>query len=139
MAEQNYVEMAKMMELGHELEKFTMDDLEKILGWVGNPNICNGLKYWYFESGGPLKVYPKAHLSISFSRLGGVRVRFEKWTGGMSPHVLLDSSYANPESVRQIMSKVLKKAKRIMGELSDKLDRENRRANEIALNFYRKV
>jgi hypothetical protein len=135
MAEQSYQEIAEMVRMSDKFELLTMADVEKILSWIGDPNIPDGLKVWYFTSGGNLKEYPRAHLSISTNPPRGIRVVFEKWTDGWSPYGIVDSYYTNPEQIRRLMVRILKRAKKIMDARTKRLERDREKWDSIIANF----
>jgi len=135
MVEQSYQKLAEMVRLNEEFEKFTMSDLEKIIGWIGDPNIPSNLKGWMFTSGGNLKEYPVAHLSIRASFPKGVSVIFEKWDDGNNPKQLSHGVLTSPDSLRRVMPKILKQAKRIMDKRTERLRKEKEHWEAVMRNF----
>ena len=132
---EDYREMADKVQLHNSLEKFTMDDLEQIIRWVGDDSVINDFKFWDFRFSVEDRWYPKLGLYIKVNAPDGITCILEEWVTGNACNTIARGMFTNPQSLRKAVKKVMKIARRKMDASRHKSIESQKRWRTIRSNF----
>jgi hypothetical protein len=135
MSKQDYVAMAEKVQLHDKLEQFTMGDLERIIGWVGDESIINDFKFWHFSFDGGTVPYPKLGMTIKVNTLEGINLILDEWINGNTCNDIAKGMFTNPESLRKAVKRAMKVARRRMMAISHQNQKVDEHWKRVIENF----
>ena len=135
MNKEDYVAMVKKVQLHDKLEQFTMDDLERILGWVGDEAIEYSYKHWRFSFDGGIRRYPFLEMSIILNPPNGLSLVFTEYRSEHRRHEHIRGTFTTPASLRDAVNRAMKIAQRAIARIHYENQKVEEHWKQVIGNF----
>ena len=107
MDKEDYVAMVKKVQLHDKLGEFRIDDLERIIGWVGDESIEDSYKYWRFSFDNRIRRYPFLEMSIKVNPPNGICLVFTEYRSEHKRHEHIRGTFTTPTSLREAVNRAM--------------------------------